>query len=196
MDTILQFFWDVGSPYTYLASTQIAALEKSHAVSVEYIPFLLGGVFKATGNEAPAANPAKGRYLFKDLQDCADYYAVPFHMPSSFPANSLKAMRVAVWAQAKGKERLYAEKMLRAYWVDGLDPSLDGTIATVLEESGLPAGDGLVAASDPHIKEQLKSRTSEAVALGAFGAPTFVLNGEIFWGHDRLPIVASRLAQR
>ena len=196
MDTIIRFFWDVGSPYTYLASTQIAALEKSHKVRFVYTPFLLGGVFKATGNEAPARNPAKGRYLFKDLNDCAQFLGVPIKFPPFFPANSLRAMRVAIWADQVGKGREYADHLLYAYWVEGKDPSLDETIANGLRALGLDASTGIAAADDSAIKEQLKKLTAEAVELGAFGAPTFVIDGEIFWGHDRLPIIASRLSQR
>ena len=184
----IDFYWDAASPYTYLAATQIGALVDRHKATLNWKPFLLGATFQATGNKMPAAIPAKGKYLFKDVKLWAAYYGVPLNWPQVFPVNSLLAQRAAC---AIGDERAsdWALAVMRAYWVNGKDIGRTEVVETVLREHGFDAPAVLEAVQTPAVKQQLKSNTEEAVARGAFGAPTFYIDEQMFWGNDRLPLM-------
>ena len=190
----VEYFWDVSSPYTYLAHTQLPALAERTGATIVYRPFLLGGAFKLAGNSMPAGVPNKGKFLFADIQRWADQYGVTIAMPSFFPVNSLKAMRGAFVADREGKQVAYADAVFRAIWADGVDVSRPELLAKVAEGVGI-AGETLLAGiEEPGIKEALKAATSEAVERGAFGAPTFFVGGDLFWGNDRLHHVEAALA--
>ena len=111
----IEFFWDVVSPYTYLASTRIDRVGRECGVPVRWRPFLLGGVFRQTGNRPPAEVPAKFAYILDDLKTWASYYKVSFRFPESFPLNSLMPMRAAVFADRSGKGHEFALAMMQAY---------------------------------------------------------------------------------
>lgn len=187
----IEFFFDIASPYSYLASTQIDALEEDTGLPVQWRPFLLGGVMKATGNAPPAQVPEKAQYMLSDLNRWADRYGIPFEMPSTFPINSLTTQRalVAVDEIDAGDVPDFADALYRAYWVEGADVSKPEAIFEVAEELGLPAEDIISLTDDPDIKQRLQEHSDEAVDRGAFGAPTFFLDGEMFWGNDRLEFV-------
>jgi 2-hydroxychromene-2-carboxylate isomerase len=179
----VEFFWDVASPYSYLASTQLFRLP-----DVRYRPFLLGGVFKATDNRMPASVPAKARYLLHDLRRWADAYAVPMVLPPDivFPINSIEPMRVAVCCDELGKGAAYCHALFARYWGQGQDVSDAKVLATVLADIGLDAGAVLARASTQETKDRLRQHTDEAVTRGAFGAPTFFVGEQMFWGNDRI----------
>lgn len=184
----VEFFYDVASPYTYLATTQIEAIAADCRATLVWRPFLLGGVFKATGNTPPAFLPERGRYMARDLMRWQAYYGVP--MATVMPLmNSLLPMRVLAGSPAELlPERTHA--LFRAYWVDGRDV----TDATVLTD--LVGAEAVAAASLPATKEALKATTDEAARRGAFGAPTFFVDNEMFFGNDRLPFVEQELRRR
>lgn len=190
----VELFWEPGSPYTYLAATQVAALESDTGVTVEWKPFLLGKVFQARGMTLPAAVPAKAQYMFKDLARWAQRYQVPLTMPKVFPVNSMLASRVSVAAGQQGKGAEAALAVMGAYWGRGEDISQADVIKAALDGAGLE-GDALIAASgtDP-VKDQLRQNTEAALERGVFGAPSFFYEGAMFWGNDRLDLLKAVIA--
>jgi len=185
-ERIIEFFWDIVSPYTYLASTQIDRVGRECGVPVWWRPFLLGGVFRETGNRPPAEVPAKGAYMLDDLKNWASYYRVTFRFPESFPTNSLMPMRAAVFADRSGKGHEFALAMMQAYWCEGRDPSLLETVQGIAQSVGLDGERTIQMTQDQDIKEELRRNTEEAVRRGAFGAPTFFVGKKMFCGNDRL----------
>ena len=191
----LEFFWDVVSPYTYLAFTQLDGLRERSGAELLLRPFLVGGVFKATGNEMPARLPAKAKYMMQDLARWRDAYAVPLKLPGEtpFPINSLLPMRAAMAAEAVGAQEVACRALFDAYWGRGVDVSGAAELAEVLAGAGLD-GDGLLAAAATQgIKDALRANTDEAVARGAFGAPAMFVGEALFWGNDRLAHVETAL---
>ena len=190
--TTIEFFFDVGSPYSYLAATQVPALAERTGAEVRWRPFLLGGVFKAAGNDMPARVPAKARWMLADLAANAAHLGVPFRMNSHFPVSTLAAQRALVAAESQfGPEVVptFAMVLFRAMWVEDRDVSVGDELAACAAEAGLE-----VARLTPHVqsdetKARLKEITEEAVSRGAFGAPTFFVGQQMFFGHDRLFLV-------
>lgn len=189
----LEFFFDYGSSYSYMADSRLAGLAARTGATIEYRPFLLGGVFKATGNTSPATLPAKGVYSLRDLQRWADHYGIPFRFNPFFPINTLRLMRAATAALQAGVFPAFNAAMWRAMWVDEKDLGDDGVLRATLAAAGLD-GDALLAlAESPAVKEALKATTQEAVDRGAFGAPAMFVGDELFWGNDRLDFVEAAL---
>ena len=184
MSKKVEFFFDVASPYSYLAALQVGRLEKY--APVEWRPFLIGGVFKLSGNTMPAANPAKGQYMFKDLQRLFDYVGEPHKFPSTFPTNSLTAMR-ALTAAAPADVPALALKVFKAYWAE------DRNIADPAVLTELLGADLVAKAGDEAVKEKLKAATEEAARRGAFGAPTFFVGDDMYFGEDRIFLIEHAL---
>jgi 2-hydroxychromene-2-carboxylate isomerase len=195
MTKAVEFFFDVGSPASYLAWTQLPQIVQATASEIEYRPILLGGVFQATGNRSPMEIPAKGQYLQDDLQRFARRYGVPFRHNPHFPINTLALMRMVLGLQLRDPEHMvpFVDAVVRAMWVDALDMNNPAMVSTVLRRAGFDPEPLLALANDPAIKDDLKAATQEAVARGVFGAPTFFVGGEMFWGQDRLDFVKEAL---
>jgi 2-hydroxychromene-2-carboxylate isomerase len=191
----VEFYFDVGSPAAYLAWTQLPAIAEAAGSEIEYRPFLLGGVFQATGNRSPMEVPAKGQYMQDDLQRFARRYGVPFRHNPHFPINTLSLMRAALGLQMREPQRMraYVDAVFRATWVDARDMNDPATVGQVLQQAGFAPDKLLALAADPAVKDELKARTQEAVARGVFGAPTFFVGQEMFWGQDRLDFVKEAL---
>ncbi|MDP7040632.1 MAG: 2-hydroxychromene-2-carboxylate isomerase [Myxococcota bacterium] len=187
----IEFFWDVGSPYTYLAFTQLAGLKERHQVEIVLRPFLLGGVFRACGNTMPAQVPAKAQYMLHDLKRWAAFYNVPLcgFDEVVFPLNTILPMRVATAALQGGRGDEFAWKVQSAYWGQGKNVSEAEVLGGLLEEMGDGAERFLEAAQDQPIKDALRATTDEAVERGAFGAPAIFVGCEQFWGNDRLALL-------
>lgn len=187
----IEFFFDVGSPAAYLAWTQLPSLD----CTIDYQPMLLGGVFQATGNHSPMTVPAKGSYMQRDLAMHAQRYGVPFQHNPHFPINTLTLMRGATAIQMEQPERFacYVDAVFRAIWVEQKNMNDPQVVAAVLAAAGFDPAALLAQASDPLVKERLKQVTQDAVARGVFGAPTFFVNGQMFWGQDRLDFVKQAL---
>lgn len=195
MRASVDFYFDFGSPASYLAYTQIATLCEKASAALVYKPMLLGGVFQATGNQSPVMVPAKGRYIFTDFDRYARRYGVPLNHNPHFPINTLTLMRGAIGLQLREPARFmpYVDAMFRAIWVDAKNLNDPATVAAVLQQAGFDPAALLALTQDAAVKEQLKVVTQEAIDRGVFGAPTFFVGDQMFWGQDRLDFVKEAL---
>lgn len=193
MSKTIECFFDFGSPATYLAWTQLPRLAAKHNATLIWRPMLLGAVFKATGNQSPAMNPAKGRYMLIDFQRYAKHYDVPMKFNPFFPINTMTLMRGAVALQDDPRFDDYLATVFNAIWVDEQNMGQPEVVAEILAKGSFDANVLLAKCSDEAVKEKLKTNTEEAVARGAFGAPTVYVDGEMFFGQDRLPMIEKAL---
>lgn len=195
MTKVAEFFFDVGSPASYLAWTQMPALCAQAGASLVYKPMLLGGVFQATGNASPAMVPAKGRYMTVDLGRFAKRYGVDFRMNPHFPINTLQLMRGVIGMQVRQPARFEAflGAVFTALWVKGANLNDPAVTAATLVEAGFDPAEVFALVNDADIKAALKTNTEEAVARGVFGAPTVFVGDAMFFGQDRLDFVREAL---
>lgn len=195
MSKSVEFYFDFGSPTTYLAWTQLPALCAETSAELIYKPMLLGGVFQATGNASPVTIPSKGRFMIQDLQRFARRYGVPMQFNPHFPINTLGLMRGAVAVQLRMPERFdaFVSTIFRALWVDGQNLGDLAVLGKVLAEAGFEPQTLLALTAEPEVKEVLKATTEEAVRRGVFGAPSMFVGGELFFGQDRLDFVREAL---
>lgn len=196
MSKTLEFFFDLGSPATYLAYTQLPALCAETGTQLVYQPMLLGGVFKATGNASPITVPAKGRYTFNDLARYAKRYNVTLKFNPHFPINTLVLMRAVTGIQLRQPERFQAfiDCLFRAIWVEGRNLGDPAGVAAVLTEAGFDPDELLALANDERTKTALKDKTEEAIQRGVFGAPSMFVGNDMFFGQDRLDFVREALS--
>lgn len=188
----IELFFDIGSPYSYLAATQAEAIERRTGAKVRFRPFLLGAVFKATGNSPPAQVANKAKWMLADLACWARAYGVAFRFPSRFPLNTLPTERAVTAAERLAGEdaaRRFALALFTAFWADDRDVSDREVIASVATAVGLDAAAVAAATDAQETKDLLRARTDEAIARGAFGAPTFFVGDEMFFGNDRIVLV-------
>ncbi len=195
MSSTVDFYFDFGSPAAYLAFTQLPALAVATGAGIVMKPMLLGGVFQSTGNRPPISVPLKGAYLFQDLERYARRYGVAFNLNPHFPVNTVTLMRVDISLAMQGDERLgqYREAAFRAMWIDQQNMGDAAGIAALLDAAGFDAAATLAGASEQAVKDQLKACTQAAVDRGVFGAPTFFVGEQMFWGQDRLDFVRDAL---
>ncbi|MBK5414421.1 2-hydroxychromene-2-carboxylate isomerase [Pseudomonas sp. TH31] len=195
MSKTVEFYFDLGSPATYLAYTQLPKICTQTGGQLIYIPMLLGGVFKATGNASPATVPAKGRYMFQDLDRYAKRYGVPLKINPHFPINTLMLMRAVTGMQLRHPERFPAliDCLFNALWVDGRSLDDPATVAAVLTEHGFDPHEVLALTADEEVKAALKDNTEKAVQRGVFGAPSMFIDNQLFFGQDRLDFVLEAL---
>jgi 2-hydroxychromene-2-carboxylate isomerase len=196
MSKAVEFFFDVGSPTTYLAWTQLPALCATAGATLVYRPTLLGGVFQATGNASPANVAAKGRYMNDDMARFAVRYGVPLVVNPHFPINTLTLMRGAAGVQLRMPARLddYLRGVFKAMWVDGLNMNDPAVAAQALQAAGFDPAEVIALTNDAEVKAALRATTEEAVARGVFGAPTMFVGDTMFFGQDRLDFVREALA--
>ena len=189
----LEYFFDYVSPYSYLADSRIPGLVERTGAELVYRPFFLGGVMQASGNRPPATVPAKGKYMLTDIARWLDRYGLELSFNPHFPVNTVKAMRGALVALEEGVFPAYHAALFRAMWRDEQDVADVEVLAKALDAAGLDAGAILDRIGEPRIKERLKANGDEAVERGAFGAPTFFVDGEMFFGNDRLEFLEAKL---
>ncbi len=196
MNKTLEFFFDLGSPTTYLAYTQLPGICAETGSQLVYQPILLGGIFKATGNASPITIAAKGRYLLQDLARYAKRYGVPLKFNPHFPINTLTLMRAVTGIQLRQPERFidFIDCLFRALWVDGRNMGDPAVVAAVLAEHGFDPAQVLELAQDEEVKNALKHKTEEAIARGVFGAPAMFVGQQLFFGQDRLDFVREALS--
>ena len=185
----LDFWFEFASTYSYPAAMRIAPLAAARGVNVRWRPFLLGPIFKAQGWDNSPFNlyPAKGRYMWRDLERICGALDLPFAQPSPFPQNTLLAARVAMVALTQDWGEDFCRAIYRAEFGEGRNLGEPATVAGVLVALGLDADAVLREANGDAVKSSLRTQTEEAQRLGIFGAPAFVTaDGELFWGNDRL----------
>ena len=185
----IEFFYDYLSPFSYLADTQLPAISGRTGAEIVYRPAFLGSIMKATGNGGPLVIQGKGNYNVVEFQRWAKRYGLPATFSPHFPFNTIRVLRGAIAAQTHGRFREFHSAAFRAIWEQGQDLSKADALGLLLDEAGI---DPALIDGD-NIKHQLRANADEAVSRGAFGAPTFFVNGEMFWGNDRLEFVEEAL---
>jgi 2-hydroxychromene-2-carboxylate isomerase len=195
MSKTVEFYFDLGSPATYLAYTQLPGICAQTGSQLIYIPILLGGVFKATGNASPVTVPAKGRYMFQDLDRYARRYGVTLKYNPNFPINTLMLMRAVTGMQLRHPQRFQAfiDCLFHALWVEARSLDDLATVATVLTRHGFDPDEVLALTTDEEVKAVLKANTEQAVERGVFGAPSMFVDNQLFFGQDRLEFVLEAL---
>ncbi|MBI1396798.1 MAG: 2-hydroxychromene-2-carboxylate isomerase [Betaproteobacteria bacterium] len=196
MTVEIEFFFDVGSPASYLAYTQLPGLAADTGATIRWRPMLLGGVFKATGNASPVTVAAKGRWLLGDLALWASRYGVTLNMNPAFPINTLGLMRGATGFQLRRPDDFgrYLDAVFGAMWCNRRDLGDPAEVAATLSAAGIDPATYTALIEDPAIKSALAATTQEAVDRGVFGAPTFFVDGRMFFGQDRLEFVRECVA--
>jgi 2-hydroxychromene-2-carboxylate isomerase len=193
----IDFYFEFASPYGYLASTEIDALAARHGRTALWHPMMLGAAFKETGARPLMQTPLKGPYLLHDVPRFARLLGVPLTLPPVMPMNSLAASRACVWVEENDPERAkrLAQALFRAHWGEGRDLGAPEAVADVAAGLGILRADLLAAVADQRIKDRLKEQTQAAIERGVFGSPFIFIDGEPFWGADRLPQVEAWLAR-
>jgi 2-hydroxychromene-2-carboxylate isomerase len=196
MPAPIEFYFDFSSPYSYLASEQIEPLAARHGRAIDFKPVLLGAVFRVSGQRPLTEIPIKGDYSRRDFARSARFAGIPFCMPEPFPIGTVQAARACLVLQSTAPQRAVAfiHGAFRAYFAQGRNISDGEILRQVLTECGADGDAVLDAATHPDVKERLKTAVDDAMARGVFGAPYFVIDGEPFWGNDRLPQVERWLA--
>jgi 2-hydroxychromene-2-carboxylate isomerase len=184
----LDFWCELASTYTYLAGERIESLAARRRVRVTWSPFLLGPIFAASGwTTSPfEIYPSKGRYMWRDVERSADALGIVFKRPSVFPRNTVLASRVATLGVARGWGPAFARRALAANFAEDRDIGAVAVIDELLQDLDLDGAAIREEADSPAWKPRLREVTARASALGIFGAPTFIVEGEMFWGNDRL----------
>jgi 2-hydroxychromene-2-carboxylate isomerase len=195
-----EVLFDVGGPNSYLVHKILPRFCAEHDAEAELTPILLGGLFKATGNRAPmiryADAPAKLAYENLEFQRfIKTHNLTQFRMNPHFPVNSLLCMRVLTGAGRAGVLLSATDALMAGMWEDGLDLGKAEVVAECLTAAGLDGAALAASAEDPDVKAELVATTEKAVERGAFGVPTFFVGTEMFWGKERLPQVAAKLAK-
>jgi 2-hydroxychromene-2-carboxylate isomerase len=197
MPAPIEFWFDFSSPYSYLASEKIEELAARYGRQVEFKPTLLGVIFRTTGG-VPLTElvPPKASYFAKDFARSARYAGVPFRQPSTFPIATVGTARAFLWLQSQDEAlaRRFLHAAFRAYFAQDRNIGEPEVIAALATEVGADPVALARGVQEPAIKDRLKALVDESIARGVFGAPTIFVDGEMFWGHDRLPQVERWLA--
>lgn len=196
MPTPITFYFDFSSPYGYIASEKIDALAAKHGREVIWRPFLLGVAFKTTGGAPLPSIPIKGPYHLVDFPRSARYHGLAYQQPSAFPISSISPCRAFYWLDGSDPQRAkaLAKALYRAYFVDDIDISKSENTLAVSATFGLDADAVRAGINDQAVKDRLKTETDQAIAAGVFGSPYVVIDGEPFWGSDRLDQIDRWLA--
>ena len=188
--TPIDFWFDFSSPYGYLMSEKIDAIAARYGRKVRWHPILLGIIFKATGG-APLTlqNPAKAAYSIHDFERSARFMGIPYRHPSRFPLATQNAARAYYWLHGQdcALARLFAHAVYRALFVDDQDISAPEAVIEIAEKMGVDRGNLENALQSPEIKARLKDEVDNALKIGVFGSPYVLIDGEAFFGADRLP---------
>jgi 2-hydroxychromene-2-carboxylate isomerase len=185
----LEFWYEFGSTYSYPAAMRLESLAEESGVGLRWRPFLLGPIFKEYGwNDSPFnIYEAKGRYMWRDLTRICEGEGLPLKLPPvHFPQNGLKAARLALVGEGEGWTPPFTRAVFMANYAEQRDISDDETLRAILAKLGVDAEAALAEANALPIKDRLKQQTAEAARRGMFGAPSFTIGDELFWGNDRL----------
>jgi 2-hydroxychromene-2-carboxylate isomerase len=192
----VEFYFDFGSPTSYLAYTQLPKIAKASGAEVVWRPMLLGGVFKETGNQSPVLVALKGVWMWGDMDRWAKRYGVPLVKNPFFIINTLTLMRIAVGLQMRQPDKFqaYVDTMFHAMWVEPCNLGDAAVVAATLTQAGFDAAALAALAADPQVKAKLIEVTDGAVQRGVFGAPTMFVGNDMFFGQDRLEFVREALS--
>ncbi len=198
MSTAIEFYFDFSSPYSYIASEQIEALAARTARPLQWRPILLGAVFKKSGG-APLTEVygPKAQYSIRDFARAAAFVDVPYRHPTTFPIGAVAASRAVLWLQRAQSPRVapYIHAVFRAFFVDDRNVG-EATVALDIAQSlGIDKAQLAAGVQEDSIKNALRTQVEEAISRGVFGAPTIFVDGEMFWGHDRLGQVERWIAR-
>jgi 2-hydroxychromene-2-carboxylate isomerase len=187
----IEFFFDFSSPYGYFASTQLDALAERHGRTCRWRPILLTPAFQASGNVRLIDQPLKGAYSRHDWDRVARLHMIPYRFPDPFPVGTVAAARAFWWLDATRPvlAKTLGHALFAAYFADGRNISDKQVVAQVGAEQGIDPAELLAAIELPEIKAKLREETEGAIARGVFGAPFLIVDGEQFWGFDRLSMV-------
>jgi 2-hydroxychromene-2-carboxylate isomerase len=194
----IDFYFDFSSPYSYIASEWIEALAARDGRTVRWHAILLGVTFQAAEIKSPVSYPIKCDYAYRDFARSARFEGVPYVQPQPFPIPTQNAARVFWWLHDERGEAAaaaWAHAALRAFFTRGVALNDPAALKALTLEQGLNGDEAEGAWNDPHWKARLKGANDEAIAAGVFGAPSFVVDGELFWGNDRKPQLERWLAQ-
>ena len=193
----LDFWFDFASPYGYLASTQIDGIAARYGRTVRWRPILLGAIFKVSGMKPGMEQPLRSEYLAHDAPRFARLLGVPLTMPAKVPLNALTASRAYWWLEPSdpAKAHALAKAVYHAHWGEGRDVATAEQVAEVAAPLGISGSDLIAGVQDPLVKDRLRAETDEAIRRGVFGAPFIQIDGESFWGADRLGQVEQWLAR-
>ena len=188
MPDSIEFYFDFSSPYGYLAAECIDAIAAKHGRGVAWYPYLMGVAMKVTGSSPMVHRPMLGEYARRDMERSARRLGVPFAFPEPFPIATIAACRAVYWMEGvdAGATRPLARALYRAYFAGGRNISEPDVVAGVAAESGADRDALLAGIQEPAVKDRLKEVTNHAVERGIFGSPFFMVDGEPFWGHDRM----------
>ena len=187
----IDFYFEFSSPYGYIAAQLAEDFEKRVGRPLKWRPLLLGPIFKVTGQAPLSDIPIKGGYSKKDFERSARYHKVAYRQPEKFPIGTVAAMRAFYWVDDRDPKqaRSLAKALYTAYFVDGKDTGSPAVVVEIARSVGVD-GDALAKAlEDPALKERAKREVEAAIAAGVFGSPFFVVDGEAFWGVDRMPML-------
>lgn len=186
----IDFYFDFSSPYGYFATGRVDALAAKHGREALWRPILLGLVFKVTGGQPLPTLPLKGDYARRDIPRCGRLYGMPVRIPSRFPVATQAPVRAFYWLHDRdpAAAKALAVAVYRAYFVDDADIASPEVVADIAAGAGVAAREEVAAAlADPAVKERARAETEAAIARGVFGSPFLIVDGEPFWGMDRLP---------
>jgi 2-hydroxychromene-2-carboxylate isomerase len=195
--TAIDFWFDFSSPYGYLMAEKIDALAAQYGRQVNWHPILLGVIFQATGSRPPADGvSSKGRYMLRDFARSARHMGLPYNPPSRFPLPTQNAARAYYWLEGQdgALARRFALAVYRAFFVDDLDISAPETVFEIAAKIGVDRDSLVAAVQSPEIKARLKDECAAALQAGVFGSPHVIIDGEPFFGADRLPQIERWLA--
>ena len=195
----VEFYYDLVSPYSYLAYGQIGRICEENGAELVLRPMLLGAVHKEAGIRAPIETKLKARYQARDIRRWAEYYGAPLKFPDPFPFRTLKTMRAAMFLRERDELEAFTDAAFALYWQEGRAPKglqgadEDAPISSAARRMGADPEEVLEGAASAAAKQDLKDATSEALHRGVFGAPAFFVGEEMFWGNDRLHFVETAL---
>jgi len=199
---MIEFFFDISSPWTYLAFHNVQPMAVELGVEIVWRPILVGGIFNSVNPSIYESRktpvPAKAAYMLKDLQDWSRAAGLKIKMPPSvFPVNSVKVMRACIVLAGDGQLVPFARAAFEAYWSDDRDISQDAVIADLCAKTGVDAPTLAAATGEQTVKDQLKANTEEVIARGGFGSPTIFVGGDdMYFGNDRLGLVRAAVERR
>ncbi|MCL2428010.1 MAG: 2-hydroxychromene-2-carboxylate isomerase [Alphaproteobacteria bacterium] len=197
----IEFFFDISSPWTYLAFHNLPTVAAEFGAEIAYRPFLVGGVFNTVNPSVYSSRerpiPAKDAYYKKDLQDWARYTGLRIGRPSTFPLNSVRAMRACIVLDGQGKLVPFARAAFEAYWGDDKDISQHPELALVAARAGVDADALFEAIEQQPVKDALRANTQQLIDRGGYGSPTIFVGGDdMYFGNDRMPLIRAALERR